>query len=150
MVHQPDVNGSSEKPANAVARNAFEFMGNVVTLGELQLKLLSLDLRDASQKALPLLGLAAAGVFLVGSSFTLLLAALGIALGQILPVWGALLVAGLVGLVVGGGSLALAARALSTRTAALDRSRVEFSKNLMWFKTALRGRPSRYQKEKSL
>lgn len=147
MVRQADVNSSNDKPVTAVARNAFEFVGNVVTLSELQLKLLSLDLRDASRKAAPLVGVVAVGAFLVGSGITLLLAALGIALSAILPLWGALLAAGLAGLAIGVGLLALAAKALNMRAAILDRSRVEFSKNLMWLKTALRGLPSN-QREK--
>jgi hypothetical protein len=139
MVRQAHVNGSAAEPGNAVARNAFEFVADVVTLGELQWKLLALDIRRASRKSLAALVVVSIGMGLAGSSITLLLAALGVALSQVLPLWGALLAAGLAGLVVGGGLLAFAAQSLRAQSVALDRSRSEFTNNITWLKAALRG-----------
>ncbi len=145
MVTRTSMNGSSSKPAKAIARNATEFVGDVVTLGELQFKLLTLDLRDGSRKLLLPLTLVAIGGCCVIGGVTVLLASLGIALRAYLPLWGALLCAGLAGLVIGGGFLAVATRLLTHPAAILDRSRTEWNKNLQWFKSALSGRPTTHQ-----
>ena len=139
------MNGAETKPARAAARNASEFVGDVVTLSELQIKLLSLDLRDGTRKAIWPLALLAAGAGFGVSGSTVLLAAAAVALQQYLPLWGGLLVAGSVGLLLAGTCLAFARRSLSGQVAMLDRSRTEFNKNLQWLKSALSGRPSMHQ-----
>jgi len=138
--------GSSTRRPSAAAgvRNGVgDLMYDVVTLSELQAKLLAVDAREGVEKAkFPLVLLGAGAAFALGASPVLLLA-----LGECLVLWldweraPAYVVSALLGAVVGGGLLYAAVQQLGAVTNVFDRSQAEFADNVRWVKYALtRGR----------
>lgn len=126
-----------------VARNLADFTHDLVTLGELQGRLLLADFRQGRTDAIvaaillvgaPVLLLAAAPVLLMGISWLL------IDLADWPPQAAYLTVAGLTIIVA---AIAAWIGYLRIRKAAnvFDRSRIELNENLRWIKTALK-RPS--------
>ena len=112
---------------------------DLITLGELQLELLSVDARDAAQKSFY------PGVFaFLGLGFVIgccPLALLGVSwwLADVteLSVAGAAILVALAGLVLAGIFLFLAWKGLRASFELLNRSRIELSNNLRWIKRIL-------------
>lgn len=111
-------------------------VGDVITLGELQVRLLQADLRDGRSQLTQ-------GIILLAISVTLLLASLPVALIALsygivevyqLPMWAGFLISAAVGFVIGGILLWAGSRWLATSLAFFQRSGEEFSNNLKWLK----------------
>ena len=133
-----------ETSAAAGVRNGVgELLHDVVSLGELQAQLLAVDARESVQKAqTPIVLLAGGATLALGAVPVLLLA-----LGESLVLWlqweraAAYLVAGLVGVVVGGATVYVAWQQTGAVVAVFERSRAELAENIRWIKYALtRGR----------
>ncbi|HEX5104769.1 MAG TPA: phage holin family protein [Pirellulaceae bacterium] len=143
MVDQAQVkstNGSAESPPRAVARSATEFIHDVLTLAELQGKLLVVDFRSGVRKLLwPTIGLAV-GCVLALCCVPLALAALALAIAESTT----LTHSQALGLVLAGAILAaailVAGAALYLRHSwtIFDRSRTELTRNVQWSKEMLR------------
>ncbi|HUG89712.1 MAG TPA: phage holin family protein [Planctomycetaceae bacterium] len=139
MADQATVNGRGQKAGTALRLNVGDFAHDVLTLGELQGRLLLVDLREARNRALRPLVLGVVGVVLLLSSFPVLLLGLAwlIALTG-LPLWASLLIAAAIGVAVSGVLGWFAWRTIRTTFAVFERSRDEFSQNLTWIKSVLR------------
>ena len=127
-------------PTEGVRNGLAGLLHDVTTLAELQFKLLSVDAKEASGRAvLPFALLGAAVVFSL-SALPLLL----IALAQLLrdqagwPPALATLTAVVIGLIVAGVFAAIGCVRLRNCLAPLARSRDEFNRNVTWLKTALK------------
>ncbi len=144
MSNQATMSGANahegETPARSVARNTGEFLHDLVTLGELQLRLLMLDGQEGLQRFIwPVVGIfaglacgfAALPVLLI--AFSLMLTELW----QFTPAQAAGIAAGaglLIGLLlIGGGWLGWRA----VRGGMFERSEREWKQNVRWIKDAL-------------
>ena len=115
-----------------------ELMRDAITLGELQLRLLLLDLREGSRRMLMPLAAIGIALCLALGCFPVMLAALGYGLHTLgIPQWGAFLIAAAVGLVVSGLTAYGGWRWLSKELMVLDRSASELRNNVEWVKSAL-------------
>ena len=144
MVTQAPVKGCEPEPsaAEGVSRNIGDFVGDVMSLGEMQVQLFALDLQEACQKAVaPALG-AAAAILVASGSIPILLMAVA---------WCLVTRAGLpqdvAFLVTFAGAAILAGAAgwfcwlrLSTVAPIVIRSAGELSQNMRWIKHALQKR----------
>ena len=133
-------NGRSESPPRAVARSAAEFVHDVLTLAELQGKLLVVDVETGLQKLIwPAAGLVV-GVVLALCCVPLGLAAIALAIDETTR----LTLAQSFGVVLGGAALVAsvlivgAVMYLRHGWNMFDRSRSELSRNLQWSKDMLR------------
>jgi hypothetical protein len=138
-------NGRSDR---GVLGNVAEFIHDLMTLSELQMKLLMLDLKEGSSKAMLPLGLIVMGLCLALGSFPILLGALGLGLATagMIP-WAAFLLAGVIGMVISGVAAYGGFLLLKKQAAVLHRSQAEFDRNIRWVKTALtrKPRPTEYR-----
>ena len=117
---------------------------DVIELGELQARLLALDVKKTSVDARMAFVLT-----VVGASFLLCSISVGLfALAELLHEelkWDkstADLVTAVVGVVLGGGILAAAWHQWQSGMSALTRSREELSRNVAWLKMSLRNQPA--------
>lgn len=126
-------------PATALAHNVGDFARDLVNLAELQAQLLAVDLKQSARQAAARVGLVAVGLALVLACLPVLLMALAYALIEVAS-WShglSFLVAGVVGLLM-GGALALGGLAWLRRTQpSWERSRRELGDNLRWLKQSL-------------
>jgi hypothetical protein len=131
---------NGEAPERRVVGGLAEFVNDIATLIELQLKLAMLDFREAMQKATISLGLMVGGAVLFTAALPIVLlgvAELVAAALKISPAWGMVLTGGVVGVV------ALVAAAVSARkigpafASSFRRSREELTRNLAWVRTVL-------------
>lgn len=139
MVDQAKVNGHAAQERESVTRNVADLAHDVITLAELQCRLLGADLREGAGKSrmpavmlvtAPILALAALPVILFGCARGLMMATGWSEAAALVTVGGgALLLAGVLGW-IGWSRLRSATRILS-------RSKREFTENLHWIKTAL-------------
>lgn len=125
---QPDVTG-----------NLGNLGADLISLGELQLELLSVDVRDAAQNSFSPALFASLGLGLVIGCCPLVLLGLSWWLADLteLSVAGASLIVAAVGLVMAAILFYLAWRGLRESLNLLNRSRIELSSNLRWIKKIL-------------
>lgn len=118
---------------------------DVTRLMELQGQLLLVDVSEVQQKLkLPLAMIAGGAICLLCSLPLLLVAAAQGLMVAGLPSWAAYLVVGIVGIAGGALSAWKGSSAIKTAGMVLDRSKVEFTKNLNWFKQILRQRSAKH------
>jgi hypothetical protein len=132
-------NGRYEAPASVFARNFSDCAHDVVNLAELQSRLLLIDLKQSARQTAVPAGLAGAALAILLGSIPVLFMAIAYALveGAGWPHWAGFLLAGVLGLILGGG-LAAGAYALVRRSVTgLERSRKELADNLRWLKDTL-------------
>jgi len=144
MSGQATLNGgkpmTEETPARAVARNTGEFLHDLVTLGELQLRLVFIDGQESARGLVWPIAMLVTGAGLALATMPVALIALAVTLTEVARFTPAQAagIATLVGfvlalLVVGVGWWALK----SPRPNAFDRSGREWRQNLKWIKDAL-------------
>lgn len=143
---------SRESPSAGVRNGVSGLLHDVLTLAELQFKLLSLDAQVAAGRAVvPTVLLGAAGVF-AASALPLLL----LAFAQLLrdqagwPPALATLMAVAVGLVVAGILAVIGYLGLRRCLNPLARSREEFNRNVTWLKSTLKRHEVRHEAEKTV
>lgn len=132
-------NRAEQAPVTVLAHSFGECARDIVNLTELQGQLLLVDLKqNAGALGLPLT-IVALGVALLLACWPVLLMALAYALveGAGWSHWLSFLVAGLVGLVVGGALAAGGLAFLRSAMPGLERSRQEFRDNVQWLKETL-------------
>jgi hypothetical protein len=133
---------SNGRSSRGVFGNAAEFVHDLMTLTELQVKLLVLDMKEGSRHAMLPLALILFGGCLALGCFPVLLAALGFGLVAAgLSYWLSFLIAGIVGLAISGGAAYGGFRLLKKQAAVLRRSQAEFDRNVRWVKSALTRKP---------
>lgn len=147
MVHQASLENPTQttpvprprSAAKGMSNGIGELLHDVVALGELQVKLLSVDAKESVQKATTPIILAVAGAILALGAVPIVLISLAEAFVLFLDWERALayLASGLIGLVVGGALAYIAWRQSAAVIAVFDRSRVELAENMTWIKYAL-------------
>jgi hypothetical protein len=138
MADQATLNGR-EKAGTALRGNVGDFVHDVITLTELQGRLLLVDLREARTRAVRPLAFGVVAVVLLLASFPVALLGLAAVLDAAgLATWAALLIAALIGIGVSGVLGWLAWRTIRTTVAVFKRSGDEFSQNLARIKGVLR------------
>jgi hypothetical protein len=126
-------------PPRAMRRNLGQLGNDVVTLAELQVELLQVDMRDWLRACTMPMILLAAGVLLGLASFPVLLLSLAYALGQVTE-WSLavrLLAASGAGLIVAGIFAVVAVHLLRRDAKILSRSTAELRRNVRWLKEVL-------------
>lgn len=141
MIATSSTNGRHvEPPPAAVGENIANLAQEMLTLGELQVKLLLMDLKSSRDRALtPSAILIGGSCFLLGTTPVLLLAIADIlsqSLGWDLPL-ARFAVAG-VSFCISIAAMSWAAKALVGASQSLSRSRSEFLENLSWIKNVIR------------
>jgi len=142
MVDQAKVeNGSvaAESPPGAVARNTAELMSDVLTLAELQGKLLVLDVESGVWKIVPLAVTLLAGVVLAVSCLPIALATVALALDEYteLSLVQAFAFSLLGGVVLSLLLIAIAIWQFKAGLRLLERSQHEWKQNIRWIKNTL-------------
>ena len=142
MVDQAQVNGAApaEAAPHVVVRNTGELLQDLLTLGELQARLLIIDVREGTSRLLWPLVLLVVGAALALGCWPVALIALAMTLVEITTLttaqaFGVALASGIVltALVTGvGWSL------LRQQTGLFDRSLSEWQQNVKWTKNAMR------------
>lgn len=132
-------NGTSRFPPSAVAKSAGGVLQDVMTLVELQLKLLQVDARRAvNGMLLPGVLLLVAGCLLLGC-LAVLLISLGFGLAALgMPTWLGMLLATVIGLAVTGGMTFYALMRMKKITGEFETSKEEFDRNIRWIKSVLK------------
>ncbi len=144
MSNQTTMNGAranvEETPARAVARNTGEFLHDLVTLGELQLRLLILDCGEGLQRFVWPVAAILSGLALGLAALPVLLIALALTLTKVLQ----FTPAQAAGIAAGAGLLIAAVLVASgylgwraVRGGMFDRSQREWTQNVRWIKDAL-------------
>lgn len=126
-------------PPRAMRRNLGQLSSDVMTLAELQVELLQVDMREWLRACTMPLILLAAGVLLGLASFPVLLLGLAYGLGQITEwsLWVRLLVASGAGLLAAGICAVVAVQLLRRDVKILSRSTAELRRNVRWLKEVL-------------
>jgi hypothetical protein len=117
-----------------------ELVHDAVTLAELQVELLKVDLRDARQRVTLALALLGLGTVLALGCIPVLLfaAAQGLVVGLGWPAPLAYLAIGAAAAVVAGVLVWIGARRAAGAMGTVQRSKSEFAETLRWFKGSLR------------
>ena len=138
MVDQTTMNGRSR--AARLGRNVSDYAHDVVTLAELQLRLLSVDVRDGARAAGPAGALIVAGSLAALGSIALLFVAMALALAELTgwPHSVSFAISAVVGLAAGGILAYLGWKKLVSAGKTLGRSKAEFVETLKWIKESLR------------
>ena len=127
--------------SHGFAGSVRELLRDAITLGELQVQLLLLDLREGSTRMVRPLLVIVFAICLALGCFPVALAALAYALQATgMPVWGAFLTSALIGLFLSAGAAYGGLRWLKKELSIIDRSKAEFQSNINWLKTALKTR----------
>ncbi len=148
MVSKTKVNGR-HGPSQADAGDgdaAFRrLLHDVIELGEMQVKLLTLDLKQTASKMITPTVLAVVGVAVLLGCVPVALTATAHVFVEFLqwPRSAAFGIATLIGLVLCGLMLAVAYFKFKKGFATLQRSQHEFSQNVAWLKSRLRGSTAR-------
>lgn len=123
----------------SVIRNLSDFGSDVMTLVELQWRLMLLDAREGSKAIIP-----AASTVVVGATIALMaLPILMVSLAHAIMEFGhlrpslAFLITGVIGIAVGGIVAAVGWNTLQKGSALFTRSRQEFDANTRWMKNVL-------------
>ncbi|MBA3314216.1 MAG: phage holin family protein [Planctomycetota bacterium] len=153
MPYQTPLNpGRRESPSEGVRNGVSGLVHDVLTLAELQFKLLGVDAKAASGRAIMPTALIGAAAVFAASALPLLL----LALAQLLrdqadwPPALATLTAVVVGLVVAGVLGFLGYRGLRHCLDPLARSRDELNRNITWLKSTLKRHEVRHDAEKTV
>lgn len=138
MVDQTTMNGRGR--AARLGRNVSDYAHDVVTLAELQLRLLAVDLRDGSRAAGPAGALIVAGFLAALGSIPLLFVAFALALAEFAgwPYSVGFAVSAAAGMVAGGAAAYFGWKKLLAAGKNLGRSKAEFVQTLKWIKESLR------------
>lgn len=144
MVAQATVNGCEPIPsaAEGVSKNLGEFVGDVISLGEMQAQLVAIDAREAATKSvMPSLCGIGGLAFAVGS-VPILLLAIGWCLIERagFPADLAFLTSFTIGILVAAGLAVFAWQRMKEVAPIATRSADELSQNLRWIKHALQKR----------
>jgi hypothetical protein len=145
MSDQTTMNGQSKKQSSAKGRigaHVADLMHDLMSLGELQMQLLGVDLRDArSRSAIPGL-LIALALMIAIASMPVLLIGIGYLLMQSTEVSEGVALVSVALLAFASASLIglLAWRKFKQALALLTRSQNEFRENIHWIKHALKRR----------
>ncbi len=145
-------NGRYDGKAPNVAASVSDLTHNVIELTELQVQLLTLDVRQSVQKARMCLILAVIGACVLLGTIPVALLALAALLVEQLE-WsmaGATSVATLVGLLLAGVVLGVAWAYIKKGLVSLERSRDELRRNVAWLKSTLRTRGHAHASEQPL
>jgi len=140
MAASASVNGHAvEESAAGVGENVVNLAYDLVSLSELQAKLLLLDLQEGSAQAAAPTALLTGGVCLALGSLPVLL----LGLGGVLATWTSLstlvawLIVSTVALLVGAVSIRLAVVQLRQASLILMRSRSELNETISWIKKVI-------------
>lgn len=142
MAYQTTVessNGARRTERPSISRGAADLVHDLLTLGELQFQLFTTDAKTAMNRLLGPILLAVVGGLLLAGCFPVALAGVAYLLVNAgMTLWGALLVAAAIGLVVSGllffGAYLLVKRSLNV----FSRSTDELRCNLIWVKNVLK------------
>jgi len=144
MVAQATVNGCEPIPsaAEGVSKNLGEFVGDVMSLGEMQAQLFAIDAKEASSKSVVPAICGLGGLVLLLGSIPILLLAIGWCLINRagFPADLAFLTSFVIGLLAAAGLALFAWQRLKTVVPIMMRSSEELSQNLRWIKHALQKR----------
>ena len=134
-----DANGVKvNAPAESMVESVTEFVNDITTLAELQLKLTAVDAREAVGRAVVPAALVGAGlVLLLGSLPVVLLGVADLLVSAGMAQGWARLLTGLGALVVAGVLAALSAPALARSLGSFRRSSEELARNVAWVKTVV-------------
>jgi hypothetical protein len=126
-------------PPRAMRRNLGQLGNDVMTLAELQVELLQVDMREWLRACTVPLLLLAAGLLLGLASFPVLLLSMAYGLGHVTdwPMWARLLAAGGAGLVLAGVLAVTAIQLLRRDVKILSRSSAELRRNVRWLRELL-------------
>jgi hypothetical protein len=145
MVDQTSVNPSTngnaaEAPPQAVARTSMEFLHDLLTLCELQTKLIGVDLQSGLDRLLLWAGILIAGLCVALACVPLCLAAvaLGVAEYGHFSLAQAFGISVFSGLLLAAGLVGLAVIRLRSTVNVFDRSWAEWRQNVRWAKDTLR------------
>jgi len=122
-------------------------LGNdIATLAELQAKLVALDFKESTSKAIVPLALGMAGLVVIVSSVPVIIVGVGLLVAEAFAISNALalLLTALAAIVVSGLVVYFAVRTLRRGVEVFRRSREELNRNLSWIRTVLMhsGRPA--------
>jgi len=139
MVDQATMNGSNH-PATKLGRNVSGYVQDIITLVELQLRLLAVDLRDGSKAAGIGVGALAIGILAALGSMPLVFVTISAALIEFAG-WSYTLslgVSALFGLLAGAGAAWFGWKRLLAAGETFGRSKAEAVETLKWIKESLR------------
>jgi MFS family permease len=138
MVDQATVNRGN--PASKLGRNVSGYAHDLLTLGELQLRLFAVDLRDGSKTAGMGLGAIVAGVLAALGAIPLIFVTIALALVEFADwSWTASFgVSALLGLIVGAAAAWFGWKRVIAAGKTFGRSKAEAVETLRWVKESLR------------
>jgi len=138
MVDQATVNRGN--PASKLGRNVSGYAHDLLTLGELQLRLFAVDLRDGSRTAGIGLGAIVAGALAALGAIPLIFVTIALALVEFAGwSWTASFgVSALLGLIVGAGAAWFGWKRVISAGKTFGRSKAEAVETLRWVKESLR------------
>lgn len=131
-------------PARSMGRSVRQLGSDVITLMELQAELLQVDLREWLQSFIrPLAALLGAAIILLATA-PVALVSVGFLLAAKteLPLWGAMMTATLIGLLLAAASAGVGVWLVKRDRRVLQRFRTELRKNVQWLKETLRSAPA--------
>lgn len=134
----------SPAPARSMGRSVRQLGSDVITLMELQAELLQVDLREWLQSFIrPLAALLGAAIILLATA-PVALVSVGFLLAAKteLPLWGAMMTATLIGLLLAAASAGVGFWLVKRDRRVLQRFRTELRKNVQWLKETLRSAPA--------
>lgn len=145
MANQTHMNGHGvDRSVNGLGQGVTDLVGDVIELSELQVQLLLIDLRDASQRAAAPVGVALGGAILALGAVPVLLSGIAWVIVHSAG-WSeglAWSVTGACALVIAGTMLWWGWRTAKASVQTLTRSRTELFENLCWIRNALARRPA--------
>lgn len=127
-----------------MGRSVRQLGSDVITLMELQAELLQVDLREWLQSFIrPLAALLGAAIILLATA-PVALVSVGFLLAAKteLPLWGAMMTATLIGLLLAAASAGVGVWLVKRDRRVLQRFRTELRKNVQWLKETLRSAPA--------
>ena len=137
---QMNGNGAVEPPAQAVVRSASDLWHHILTLGELQTRLVALELGEAAERARTAALLIAVGAVLAFASLPVILACLALVLVEVAGMTpaAAFAIASGLAVVVSSVLIAVGWRQFRRNSTGVSRSREEWRRNWRWLKETLR------------
>lgn len=132
---------SNRFPGVGVGREVGRLVYDILTLLELQCRLLAIDLKQGATRSVSAIGMICLAVALLIGAMSVGLAAIGIGLMVVFqwPLWGALLAAAGIGIFAFGIIFYIAVQLLNGALGVLKRSRDEFIRNMQTMKNSLAG-----------
>ena len=131
---------SDESPLRELQSRTRMLAHDIVTLADLPLQLFRADGQEMARKAAPKLVLAGAGVVIAASSLPLLIVGLAYALVELagFPVWGAMLLSAVIGLIIGAIAVVVGIKRLNPLPGIRRRSTGELRENVEFLKATLK------------